>query len=483
LDSQAYASTMQLKTDLYIDGAWVPGDGSVAVTDPSNGSVIAEMSTSSEAQNDAALDAAHRAFPTWSKTAPRVRSEILRKAFEIMVAEADEIAKLISMENGKVFPDAKGEVMYAAEFFRWFAEEAVRTPGDFRMAPSGDKRILVTHQPIGVSILITPWNFPAAMATRKIGPALAAGCTMILKPASETPLTAVYIIDILERAGVPKGVVNLILPAKTGPAISKMLHDPRVRNLSFTGSTGVGRELLRQSADLVIRTSMELGGNAPFVVLSDANVDEAVKGAMIAKMRNGGAACTAANRIYVAREISEEFTAKLTLSMAALKMAPGLSEGAQLGASVSIKERNKIAELVATAVADGGKISTGGVLPEGDGAFYPATVLTVDKSNLILREEIFGPVAPVVVFDGDEEGIALANDSEYGLISYVYSGELARAIRFAEALESGMVAINRGMISDPAAPFGGVKQSGLGREGGFAGIHEFLETKYIGVEI
>jgi succinate-semialdehyde dehydrogenase/glutarate-semialdehyde dehydrogenase len=474
---------MQLKTDLYIDGAWVPGDGSVAVTDPSNGSVIAEMSTSSEAQNDAALDAAHRAFPTWSKTAPRVRSEILRKAFEIMVAEADEIAKLISMENGKVFPDAKGEVMYAAEFFRWFAEEAVRTPGDFRMAPSGDKRILVTHQPIGVSILITPWNFPAAMATRKIGPALAAGCTMILKPASETPLTAVYIIDILERAGVPKGVVNLILPAKTGPAISKMLHDPRVRNLSFTGSTGVGRELLRQSADLVIRTSMELGGNAPFVVLADANVDEAVEGAMIAKMRNGGAACTAANRIYVAREISEEFTAKLTLSMAALKMAPGLSEGAQLGASVSIKERNKIAELVATAVADGGKISTGGVLPEGDGAFYPATVLTVDKSNLILREEIFGPVAPVVVFDGDEEGIALANDSEYGLISYVYSGELARAIRFAEALESGMVAINRGMISDPAAPFGGVKQSGLGREGGFAGIHEFLETKYIGVEI
>jgi succinate-semialdehyde dehydrogenase/glutarate-semialdehyde dehydrogenase len=483
LDSQAYASTMQLKTDLYIDGAWVPGDGSVAVTDPSNGSVIAEMSTSSEAQNDAALDAAHRAFPTWAKTAPRVRSEILRKAFEIMVAEADEIAKLISMENGKVFPDAKGEVMYAAEFFRWFAEEAVRTPGDFRMAPSGDKRILVTHQPIGVSILITPWNFPAAMATRKIGPALAAGCTMILKPASETPLTAVYIIDILERAGVPKGVVNLILPAKTGPAISKMLHDPRVRNLSFTGSTGVGRELLRQSADLVIRTSMELGGNAPFVVLADANVDEAVEGAMIAKMRNGGAACTAANRIYVAREISEEFTAKLTLSMAALKMAPGLSEGAQLGASVSIKERNKIAELVATAVADGGKISTGGVLPEGDGAFYPATVLTVDKSNLILREEIFGPVAPVVVFDGDEEGIALANDSEYGLISYVYSGELARAIRFAEALESGMVAINRGMISDPAAPFGGVKQSGLGREGGFAGIHEFLETKYIGVEI
>lgn len=474
---------MQLKTDLYIDGKWVKGDGTIPVIDPSNGEVIAEVATAGESQCDAAVAAADRAFVTWSKTAPRVRAEILRKAFELMIAESDHLAKLTSMENGKVFSDAKGEIAYAAEFFRWFSEEAVRTPGDFRMAPSGDKRILVTHQPIGVSLLITPWNFPAAMATRKIGPALAAGCTMILKPASETPLTALAIIDILERAGVPAGVVNLILPSKTGPMISKMLHDPRVRNLSFTGSTEVGRVLLKESADCVLRTSMELGGNAPFVILADANIDDAVAGAMIAKMRNGGAACTAANRFIVAKSVAEEFTTKFAKAMGALKVAPGLEEGAQLGASVSIKERNKIAELVAASVAAGGKLELGGKTPEGAGAFYPATVISVTKENPILNHEVFGPVAPVVTFENDEEAIALANATEFGLISYVYSSDLKRAIKTAEAIESGMVAINRGVISDPAAPFGGFKQSGLGREGGFHGIHEFLETKYIGVEI
>jgi succinate-semialdehyde dehydrogenase/glutarate-semialdehyde dehydrogenase len=400
-----------------------------------------------------------------------------------MIAEADHLAKIVSMENGKVFSDAKGEITYAAEFFRWFAEEAVRTPGDYRQAPSGDKRILVTHQPIGVSLLITPWNFPAAMATRKIGPALAAGCTVILKPASETPLTALAIVEILERAGVPKGVVNFVLPSKTGPMISKMLHDPRVRNLSFTGSTEVGRTLLKESADNVLRTSMELGGNAPFVVLDDANIDDAVAGAMLAKMRNGGAACTAANRFIVAKSVAEEFTTKFAKAMGALKLAPGLEDGAQLGASVSIKERNKIADLVSAAVKAGGKLILGGATPEGAGAFYPATVVTVDKTNPILNNEVFGPVAPIVTFDGDAEAIELANATEYGLISYVYSSDLKRAIKTAEAIESGMVAINRGVISDPAAPFGGVKQSGLGREGGFAGIYEFLETKYIGVEI
>ena len=474
---------MQLKTDLYIDGAWVKGDGTLPVTDPSTGNVIAEVQTAGDAQCDAAVTAAHKAFATWSKTAPRVRAEILRKAFELMIAEADHLAKIVSMENGKVFTDAKGEITYAAEFFRWFAEEAVRTPGDYRQAPSGDKRILVTHQPIGVSLLITPWNFPAAMATRKIGPALAAGCTVILKPASETPLTALAIVEILERAGVPKGVVNFVLPSKTGPMISKMLHDPRVRNLSFTGSTEVGRTLLKESADCVLRTSMELGGNAPFVVLDDANIDDAVAGAMIAKMRNGGAACTAANRFIVAKSVAEEFTTKFSKSMGALKLAPGLEEGAQLGASVSIKERNKIADLVAAAVKAGGKLLLGGATPEGAGAFYPATVVTVTKNNPILDNEVFGPVAPIVTFDGDAEAIELANATEYGLISYVYSSDLKRAIKTAEAIESGMVAINRGVISDPAAPFGGVKQSGLGREGGFAGIYEFLETKYIGVEI
>ena len=474
---------MQLKTDLYIDGAWVKGDGTLPVTDPSTGNVIAEVQTAGDAQCDAAVTAAHNAFKTWSKTAPRVRSEILRKAFEIMIAEADHLAKIVSMENGKVLSDAKGEITYAAEFFRWFAEEAVRTPGDYRQAPSGDKRILVTHQPIGVSLLITPWNFPAAMATRKIGPALAAGCTVILKPASETPLTALAIVEILERAGVPKGVVNFILPSKTGPMISKILHDPRVRNLSFTGSTEVGRTLLKESADNVLRTSMELGGNAPFVVLDDANIDDAVAGAMIAKMRNGGAACTAANRLIVAKSVAEEFTTKFAKAMGALKLAPGLDDGAQLGASVSIKERNKIADLVSAAVKAGGKLVLGGTTPEGVGAFYPATVVTVDKTNPILNNEVFGPVAPIVTFDGDAEAIELANATEYGLISYVYSSDLKRAIRTAEAIESGMVAINRGVVSDPAAPFGGVKQSGLGREGGFAGIYEFLETKYIGVEI
>jgi succinate-semialdehyde dehydrogenase/glutarate-semialdehyde dehydrogenase len=400
-----------------------------------------------------------------------------------MVAEADRLAEIISKENGKVLTDAKGEILYAAEFFRWFSEEAVRINGEFRTAPSGDKRILVTKQPVGVSLLITPWNFPAAMATRKIGPALAAGCTVILKPAGETPLTAMAIVEILERAGVPAGVVNLILPVPSGPAIAKILKDPRVVNLSFTGSTEVGRVLLKEAADQVIRCSMELGGNAPFLVLSDANVDDAVAGAMLAKMRNGGAACTAANRFYVAKELANEFTDKLTKAMGALKLAPGLETGAQLGASVSVKERNKIAQLVDDSVTNGAKINVGGKSIDGSGAFYPATVLTVSKDNPILKQEIFGPVAPIVITSSNEEAITLANATEFGLIAYVYSSDLKRAIRTAEALESGMVAINKGVISDPAAPFGGFKQSGLGREGGFAGIEEFLETKYIGVEI
>ncbi len=472
-----------MRTQLYIDGQWVDGSGTLAVIDPSDGSVIASVATSSDEQNMEALAAADRAAADWAKVAPRVRGEILRKAFEIMTAEAEQLAELISRENGKAMPDARGEVAYAAEFFRWFSEEAVRTSGDFRLAPSGDKRILVTHQPIGVSLLITPWNFPAGMATRKIGPAVAAGCTMILKPAGETPLTALAIVDILERAGLPKGVLNVILPAETGPAISKLLHDSRLKNLSFTGSTQVGKILLREAADQVIRCSMELGGNAPFVVLDDANIEEAVKGLMLAKMRNGGAACTAANRIYVARSIGDKFIAEFAKAMSAMTMGVGREAGITLGASVSMKERNKIAELVEGAKSRGAKVHTGATTPEGDGAFYPATVIEVDKSDEILANEVFGPVAPIVLFDTDDEALKLANDTEYGLISYVYSEDLKRAIRFAEGIEAGMVGINRGMLSDPAAPFGGVKQSGLGREGGFDGIHEFLQTKYIGVEI
>ncbi|NBV66228.1 MAG: NAD-dependent succinate-semialdehyde dehydrogenase [Actinobacteria bacterium] len=472
-----------MRTQLYINGQWVPGASTVAVTDPSDGSVIAQVSSADDAQCEAAIAAADAVAVEWAATAPRFRSEILRKAFEIMTAEIEEIATLISRENGKAMPDARGEATYAAEFFRWFAEETVRTPGDFRMSPSGDKRILVTHQPIGLSILITPWNFPAGMATRKIGPAVAAGCTMILKPATETPLTAMHIVDILERAGLPKGVLNLVIPEKTGPAISKMLHDPRVKNLSFTGSTEVGRVLLKEAADKVIRCSMELGGNAQVIVHDDADLAVTIPQLLLAKMRNGGAACTSANRIYVQRPIAEKFIAELTKSMSAFVVGRGTDATTTLGASVSVKERNKIAELVDQAIAAGAKVETGGKTPDGPGAFYPATVLSVAKDNPILDHEIFGPVAPVVIFDTDAEGIALANDTEFGLISYVFSSDLARALRTAEAMESGMVAINKGVISDPAAPFGGVKQSGLGREGGFDGIHEFLQTKYIGVQI
>jgi len=473
----------RMQTQLYINGQWVDGASKVAVHDPSDNSVIAEVSLASDAQCEAAIAAADAAAVEWAKTAPRFRSEILRKAFEIMTSELEAVATLISRENGKAMPDARGEAAYAAEFFRWFAEEAVRTPGDFRKSPSGDKRILVTHQPIGLSILITPWNFPAGMATRKIGPAVAAGCTMVLKPATETPLTAMYIVDVMERAGLPKGVLNLVLPEKTGPAISKILHDSRVKNLSFTGSTEVGRVLLKEAADKVIRCSMELGGNAQVIVHDDADLAVTIPQLLLAKMRNGGAACTSANRIYVQRSISEAFIAQMTKSMSAYVVGRGTDATTTLGASVSMKERNKIAQIVDESVAAGATVKVGGVTPEGDGAFYPATVLIVDKDNPILLHEIFGPVAPIIIFDTDEEGIKLANDTEFGLISYVFSSNLTRALRTAEAMESGMVAINKGVISDPAAPFGGVKQSGLGREGGFDGIHEFLQTKYIGVEI
>ncbi len=474
---------MALKSDLFIGGNWIVGQERIPVTDPSDESTIAEISLAGEKEVEMAVSAAYNAQKSWAKTAPRVRSEILRKAFELMVQEADAIATIVVKENGKIFTDARNEVIYAAEFFRWFAEEAVRINGEFRHSPSGDKRFLVTQQPIGVSLLITPWNFPAAMATRKIGPALAAGCTTILKPATETPLTALAVVDILQRAGVPDGVVNVILPKQTGKAVSSMLHDSRVMNLSFTGSTEVGRVLLKESADRIVRTSMELGGNAPVVIFDDADLDVAVQGTLVAKMRNGGAACTAANRIYVSKKIAKNFTEKLTEAMAKIKMAPGLSEGAQLGAFVSMKERNKIAELVDTAVKNGADVRTGGKIVTDKGAFYPPTVLEVDAKNEILKHEVFGPVAPIVTFDDDEEAIKMANDTEFGLISYVFSGDLGRAIRAAEAIESGMVAINRGVISDPAAPFGGGKQSGIGREGGFDGINEFLEKKYIGVEI
>ncbi len=475
---------MAIVSDMLIGGEWIYGTDRIPVFDPSDGSVITEVGVAGEAECEAAIAAAHAAQPGWAAMPTRQRAEILRRAFELMTEEASFLAELITRENGKVLADAKAEITYAAEFFRWFSEEAVRTPGDYRESPAGDKRIMVTHYPIGPSLLITPWNFPAAMATRKLGPALAAGCTTILKPATETALSSFAIVDLLRRAGAPDGVVNVILPKPVGANIDRMLHDPRIRNLSFTGSTEVGSVLLRQSADRVIRCSMELGGNAPFLVLADADVDDAVSGAMVAKMRNGGSACTAANRFFVAREIVGEFTLKFAEAMGALQVGPGLEPSTDLGAMVSKYERDKVADLVDNAVGAGANPIVGGKTPEGPGAFYPATVLAdVENDAEILNHEIFGPVAPIVAIDSDEEAVALANSTDFGLISYVYSGELGRGLRAAEAIESGMVSVNRGIISDPAAPFGGVKLSGLGREGGFDGIHEFLEKKYIGFSL
>ena len=400
-----------------------------------------------------------------------------------MTERSEQLARLIVLENGKALPDARGEVAYAAEFFRWFAEEAVRAGGDLQTAPSGTNRILVLRQPIGVCVLVTPWNFPAAMATRKIGPALAAGCTVILKPASLTPLTALAIAAILAEAGAPDGVVNVVPSTRSGALVSAMLHDPRVRKLSFTGSTQVGRQLLREAADCVVSSSMELGGNAPFLVFDDADLGAAVAGAMVAKMRNGGEACTAANRFYVQRGIAAAFTERFAEAMAGMRMGAGLGADVQLGPLVDEPSRTKVVELVADAVLRGARVVTGGELPPGEGWFYPPTVLgAVQPGSAILAEEIFGPVAPVVVFDTEDEAVALANDTEYGLIAYVFTADLARGLRVGEALESGMVGLNRALVSDPAAPFGGVKQSGLGREGGHDGLLEYLESKYIAVQ-
>jgi len=478
------AEAIGAPTQLLIAGAWVDAsDGSTfEVDDPATGDVIAEVANGTVEDGLAAVNAASEALPAWAATAPRQRAEVLRRTFELMTQRTEDFARLIVRENGKALSDARGEVTYAAEFFRWFAEEAVRAEGHVQTAPAGTNRILVLRQPIGVSVLITPGNFPAAMATRKIGPALAAGCTVILKPASDTPLTALAMGALLTEAGVPAGVVNVLPSRRSGPVISAMLHDPRVRKLSFTGSTEVGRGLLREASDCVVNCSMELGGNAPFVVFDDADLESAVAGAMIAKMRNGGEACTSANRFLVQRGIADAFSTRLADAMGALRVGPGLAEGTQLGPLINAAGREKVMSLVTSAVKDGARLAVGGTVPDGPGFFYPATVLVdVPVDAGILREEIFGPVAPVVVFDTEEEAVRLANDTEYGLVAYVYTRDLERGLRFSEALESGMVGLNRPLVSDPAAPFGGVKQSGLGREGGHDGLLEFMESKYIAV--
>jgi len=400
-----------------------------------------------------------------------------------MRERADELALLISAENGKALADSAGEVAYAAEFFRWYSEEAVRAAGEVMTAPSGSNKILVLRQPVGICVLVTPWNFPAAMATRKIGPALAAGCTVILKPASDTPLTALALASILADAGVPAGVVNVLPARRSGAVVSAMLHDPRVRKLSFTGSTEVGRVLLREAADQVVSTSMELGGNAPFIVFDDADLDAAVDGAMVAKMRNAGEACTAANRFYVQSTVADEFGRRLAERMSALTVGPGTDPANQVGPLVNADSLDKVDGLVRDALDAGARAVVGGGRPDRTGYYYePTVLLDVQPSSPILAQEIFGPVAPLVLFDEEAEAIRMANDTEYGLVSYVYTTDLARGLRVSEALETGMVGLNRGLVSDPAAPFGGAKQSGLGREGGHEGMLDYLESKYIAVQ-
>jgi succinate-semialdehyde dehydrogenase/glutarate-semialdehyde dehydrogenase len=453
------------------------------VFDPASGEVIAEVPDGTVADGIDAVGAAAAALKVWSATAPRVRGEVLRRAFEIMMARQETLARIIVLENGKTLTDARGEVAYAAEFFRWYSEEAVRNAGEVSQAPNGANRIMVVHQPIGVALLITPWNFPAAMLTRKIGPALAAGCTVVTKPASETPLTAFAIIQILREAGMPADVVNVVTTKRSGEVIGAMLADGRVRKLSFTGSTEVGSRLLELAAPQVTNCSMELGGNAPFIVFADADVDEAVAGAMVAKMRNGGEACTAANRFYVESPIAERFTASLAKAMGELRLGSGLDESVQLGPLINAGARTTVSSLVDDAVGAGARIVTGGSAPDRVGFFYEPTVLTdVRPGAAIIETEIFGPVAPIVTFEQEDEVVGYANSCDVGLASYVFTRDLARGLRVAEAIEAGMVGINRGLVSDPAAPFGGSKRSGLGREGGREGIREYLETKYIAVD-
>ncbi|WP_052668633.1 NAD-dependent succinate-semialdehyde dehydrogenase [Nitriliruptor alkaliphilus] len=471
-------------TGSFIAGTWCANGSTIAVRDPATGEAVATVTDADLGHADAAVSAAHAALPSWSATSPRDRSEILRRAFELMRAEEDQLAALVTLENGKILADARSEIRYAAEFFRWFAEEAVRISGEWRVGPDGDKRLIVSHEPVGVSLCITPWNFPAAMVTRKLAPALAAGTTVVVKPATETPLTSLAIAELMQRAGLPDGVVNVVVPSQVGEVVAAIMSDDRVRQLSFTGSTAVGKHLIRQSADQVIRCSMELGGNAPFIVLDDADIGRAVEGAMVAKMRNGGAACTAANRFYVGRRVADEFTSKLATRMGSLKLGRGSDPDTGLGPLVSDRERDGVASIVDTALSSGATALVGGEAVDLGGAFYPATVLTgIDTTDALLSTEIFGPVAPIAIVDSAEEAVACANSTPQGLAAYLYTGDLQQGLRLAGQLEAGMVGLNRGLVSDPAAPFGGVKQSGIGREGGFEGIQEFLETKYIATDL
>lgn len=469
-------------TQLYIGGQWrdASDGGRFAVINPMDESQIAEVSSGTVEDAIAAMDAADAAFKDWRSRSPRERGEILRKAFELFTERLDDFAQLITLENGKARSDAMGEAAYAAEFFRWYAEEAVRAEGHFGIAPSSGARTIVHQKPAGIGVLVTPWNYPAAMGTRKIAPALAAGCTVVIKPASETPLTMLALMPVLEEAGVPPGVVNVLPSRSSGAVVGAMLADPRARVVSFTGSTEVGRKLLHAAADNVVKPAMELGGNAPFIVFEDADLDAAAEGLMIAKMRNLGEACTAANRIYVHEKVEAAFVEKFTALMAALKMGDGLDPSVDVGPLVNAETRDKVAEFVEDALKKGANLKLGGQRPNTKGFFYPPTVLTAVPDHAdCLTDEIFGPVAAIQTFTDEAEIIERANNTEYGLVAYLFTGDMRRGMRISEQLDFGMIGLNRGLVSDPAAPFGGVKQSGLGREGGKEGMMEFLETQYI----
>jgi succinate-semialdehyde dehydrogenase/glutarate-semialdehyde dehydrogenase len=475
-----------VRRQLHIGGEWrdATGGATLTVEDPSTGEPIAEVADATPDDAAAALDAAVEAQPEWGSHAPRERGEILRRAWELLVERTDDLALLMTLEMGKPLAESRAEIAYAGEFFRWFAEEAVRIDGRYAVAPNGQGRLLTMKQPVGPCYLITPWNFPMAMGTRKIGPAVAAGCTSVIKPAQQTPLSMLALGQILEEAGLPGGVLNIVTSSKSGDVSEPILSDPRLRKLSFTGSTEVGRKLIAQSAENILRVSMELGGNAPFLVFDDADVDAAVEGAVVAKMRNIGEACTAANRFHVADRVQEEFTEKLAHRLAVMPVGRGTEEDVKVGPLIDANQRDKVAELVEDAVGKGAATVLGGSRRDGQGYFFEPTVLAnVPDDARLLKEEIFGPVAPVASFDDEDAAIAAANDTEYGLVAYVYTRDVKRALRVCERLETGMVGLNQGMVSNPAAPFGGVKQSGFGREGGREGIGEYLEIKYVAVAL
>lgn len=476
----------KVPSQLFIDGIWRDAENGAtfAVENPASGQELTHVADASIADGAAALDAAVKAQRDWAGTAPRERSEILRRAFDIITQRVDDLALIMTLEMGKPIAESKAEIAYGSEFFRWFSEEAVRVSGRYSVAPNGATRLLTLKQPVGPCLMITPWNFPLAMGTRKIGPAIAAGCTMVVKPAGLTPLTMLWVADVLTEAGLPAGVLNVITTSHTGKVMEPIIRDPRLRKLTFTGSTEVGRSLVKQSADGLLRVSMELGGNAPFIVFEDADLDKAVDGAMLAKMRNIGEACTAANRFIVHESVADEFSRRFAERMKALTIGPGDGEGVEVGPLVEQKQRDKVAELVEDAKKHGAEVLVGGQTLDREGWFYPPTVLMeVPTAARVWREEIFGPVAPIFTFTEEDEAIAMANDTEYGLVAYAFTESYGRAVRVFEGLETGMVGINQGVVSNPSAPFGGVKDSGFGREGGFEGIEEYLETKYVGLAL